>query len=187
MTIQINDIIIGCKAGKLNARTQLYKLYAKKMFAVCLLYTKDYTAAEDVVQDGFIKIYEKIGQFKNKGSFEGWIRRIMVNTALERYRRQQYMHSVEEIEIYSKNSSYDELMDTVTAKELIKLIQELSPQYRIVFSLYAIEGYSHKEISDKLNISVSTSKSNLSRARKILRAKVTKQYGIVLKESRVIG
>ncbi|MCK4661610.1 MAG: sigma-70 family RNA polymerase sigma factor [Bacteroidales bacterium] len=146
------------------------------MFGICLRYSKDYTEAEDTLQEGFIKVFENISSFKFKGSFEGWLRRIMVNTALEKYRKQNVLYPVSDIFEYAEDIGYDDITSDISAGDLLKLITELSPQYRVVFNLYAIEGYSHNEISKKLGISTGTSKSNLSRARQILQEKVKKLY-----------
>ena len=181
---QLKKIVKDCKAGKRDAQAKLFKLFSEKMFGVCLYYCKDYTAAEDILQDGFIKVFKSIKQFESKGSFEGWIRRIMVNTALERYRKQHMLYAVNEIEYYTESLSYDDIIDSISAKDLLGFIQDLSPKYRMVFSLYAIEGYSHQEIGKKLGISEGTSKSNLSRARKILQNKVKENYGNINTKSR---
>lgn len=173
---ELKEIVKGCKAGKRKAQKQLYEMFARKMFGVSLLYTKDYTAAEDIVQEGFVKVFTNIKQFSFKGSFEGWIRRIMVNTALEKYRRQNHLYPVEDVAPYMDEVGYDDTISQISANDLMEIIQELSPQYRVVFSLYAIEGYSHKEIAKKLSISEGTSKSNLSRARKILQDKVLEHF-----------
>jgi len=173
---ELDDIIKDCKAGKREAQAKLFKLYAKKMYGVCLLYTKDETAAEDILQDGFIRIITNIDKFRGDGSFEGWMRRIMVNLALEQYRKKRYMYAVDNIEDHTEDIEYNDVVDQVSADDLVKMIQELSPQYRMVFSLYAIEGYSHKEIGDMLGISEGASKSNLSRARKILQRRVGMYY-----------
>ena len=170
------DIIKGCIAGKNEAQEALYNKYSRKMFGLCLRYTKDYSAAEDVLQDGFIKVLTNISSFKGKGSFEGWIRRIMINTALERYRKQFQMYSISDNEEIIEKIAYNDVVDEISAKDLLKLVQELPPAYKMAFNLYAIDGYSHKEISEKLDISVGTSKSNLSRARKILQTKVEKHF-----------
>ncbi len=172
----IDKIIKGCIAGNIKYQEKLYKLFSEKMFAVCLRYAKDYTEAEDVLHEGFIKVFEKINRFKFKGSFEGWVRRIMINTALDKYRKQNLLHTVDDINKYSADFSYDDIISNITSKDLLKLIQELSPKYRMVFVSYAIEGYSHKEISEMAGISIGTSKSNLSRARKILQDKLNKYY-----------
>jgi len=139
-------------------------------------YAGNYDDAQDILQDGFLKVFEKIDQFGFKGAFEGWIRKIMVNTALERFRT-----SYQVINIHDNLKEVDheisgDFTSDIDARELIRFVQELSPRYRIVFNLYAIEGYSHKEIADMLGITEGTSKSNLSRARDILQEKVNRFY-----------
>jgi RNA polymerase sigma-70 factor (ECF subfamily) len=168
----IEHIIKGCKSGKHEAYEELYKLFAARMWAVCLRYARDYDNARDILQDSFIKVYEKINQFEGRGSIEGWIRRIVVNTALGEYRKQHHLSidAVNNSEDDEKN--YENFECNLEAEELLILIKELPPQYRMVFNLYAIEGYSHKEIGDMLSISEGTSKSNLSRARSILQKKL---------------
>ena len=151
-------------------------MFSARMFGVCLRYTGSREDAQDVLHEGFLKIYEKIEQFEFRGSFEGWIRRIMVNTALEKFRNQnKLVKSQDSIEEFERSENTD-LTDSITVKELLEMIKELSPQYRVVFNLYAIEGYSHKEISEMLGITEGTSKSNLSRARTILQEKVNEYY-----------
>jgi RNA polymerase sigma-70 factor (ECF subfamily) len=146
------------------------------MLGICLRYAGNYDDAEDILQEGFLKVYEKIYQFGFKGAFEGWIRRIMVNTALEKYRLHYRQVSLNESIAEIVDEQENEIAGDIDIHELVKIIQELSPRYRIVFNLYALEGYSHKEISDMLQISEGTSKSNLSRARTILQEKVNKYY-----------
>ena len=172
----LNDIIKGCIAGNSCSQKQLYKLFRNKMFGVCLRYSKDYTEAEDIVQDGFIKVFNKISQFESKGSFEGWIRKIMVNTALERYRRIVHMFPISDVTEYDSSVGYEHVIDLISSKDLLNLIQEMSPQYRLVFNMYAIEGYSHKEIGEMLGISEGTSKSNLSRGRQFLQKKIKEEF-----------
>jgi RNA polymerase sigma factor (sigma-70 family) len=136
------------------------------------MYANDSEEAKDFLQEGFIRIFENLNQYNQKGSFEGWIRRIIINTALEKYRDRYYLTRVdEEIEKKDVRADFD-IINDLSAQELMKYIHELSPKYRMVFNLYAIEGYSHKEISALLNISEGTSKSNLSRARAVLQEKV---------------
>ena len=161
----LNELIEGCKAGERRCQHKLYNLLAKKMYGVCLRYAKDSIEAEDILQDGFIKVFTKMDQFSFSGSFEGWVRRIMVNTALEYYRRSSKMHSVGEIEEAKDEIASEEIMGNINAQDLIKLIQSLPVGYKTVFNLYAIEGYSHKEIAGKLEITESTSKSQFSRAK----------------------
>ncbi len=176
MVDKLNSIIYGCQEGDPGAQKELYELFKTKMFGICLRYAKDYDDAQDILQDGFLKVYEKVGQFKFKGSFEGWIRKIMVNTALERFRIKYQMIDINDnIKEVDRKAGNDIIAD-ISAKELLKFVQELSPRYRAVFNLYAIEGYSHKEISGMLGISEGTSKSNLSRARAILQEKINKFY-----------
>lgn len=151
-------------------------MFSRKMYGVSLLYTKDHSAAEDVVQESFIRIFQKISQYEGKGAFEGWMRRIVVNTALERFRRQNWLFTVSEVSDYDHALGYEDMTTHFTAADLMTLISDLSPQYRVVFSLYALEGYSHQEIGQKLGISEGTSKSNLSRARKILQEKVERLF-----------
>lgn len=149
------------------------------MYALCLRYANDEDEAKDILQDGFIKVFLNLKQFNNKGSFEGWIRRIVVNTALERFRDKSYLFAINMDNNYeSGDREYDHILSDIAANDLLKLIQELSPQYRMVFNLYAIEGYSHKEICNMLNIKEGTSKSNLSRAREILKEKVKAYYSV---------
>jgi len=170
------SIIKGCTEGHKKSQEELYKTYSRKMYAVCLMYAKDHDTAQDILQEAFIKVFQNIQTFMNKGSFEGWVRRIVVNTALERYRKNHYLYPVSEVADYTEEASYNDIISEVHANDLLKIIQELTPQYRMVFNLYAIEGYSHQEISQMLAISEGTSKSNLSRARKILQEKVETKF-----------
>jgi len=174
----LNEIVKGCVAGKREFQAQLYKLFSPKMYPVCLYYTKDQTEAEDVLHDGFIRVFKYIGQFQGIGSFEGWLRRIMINTALERFRTQNHLFPVEDVFEYVDDRGYEDIISSISFDELLDIIRELTPQYRMVFNLYAFEDMTHKEISEKLGISVGTSKSNLSRARVILQEKIAKKYQI---------
>lgn len=172
-------IIKACIKGNRKAQKELYTTYADKMYILCLRYAKDEDEAKDILQDGFIKVFLKLKQFNNKGSFEGWIRRIIVNTALEKFRDKNYLFAVNMENNYEAGEKeYDHILSEITANDLLKLVQELTPQYRMVFNLYAIEGYSHKEICKMLNIKEGTSKSNLSRAREILKEKVKEYFSV---------
>ncbi len=173
---QQKDIIKGCVKGETEAQGALFKKYSKMLFGVCLRYTKDHSAAEDVLHEGFIKIFLNIASYKNKGSFEGWMRRIMVNTALERYRKNFQMYPVSDVTELESKMNTNIIVSELSAQELLVLIKGLPPAYKMVFNLYAIDGYSHKEIGEILNISIGTSKSNLSRARKILQSKVRQHF-----------
>lgn len=173
----LEDYIRKCIKGDRKAQTELYRRFASKMYGVCLRYSKDSTEAEDNLQEGFVRVFTKIDQFGFKGSFEGWIRRIMVNTALEKFRKKDQLYPVEDIIIYEDISLTDDTISQISADDLLKMIQKLPPRYRMVFNLYVIEGYSHQEIGAMMNISEGTSKSNLSRARMILQKKVIGEFG----------
>ena len=164
------DLIYRCKQNERKAQEELYRLYSPKLFGVCLKYSDNYQQAEDNLQDGFVTIFEKIGQFQDKGSFEGWMKRILINTSLQQH-RQQKVYGItneedlqeDEIEIETENISVD---------FLLQCVQELPDRYRQVFNLYVLDGYSHKEISVLLSITEGTSKSNLARARTSLKEKI---------------
>jgi RNA polymerase sigma factor (sigma-70 family) len=146
------------------------------MWAICLRYTKDHDQAKDVLQDGFMKIFDKIAQFEGRGNFEGWMRKVIVNTAIAEYRKQRYL-SIETMHISTYESEvFDNIESNISADELMNIVQELPPQYKLVFNMYAIEGYAHKEIAELLGITEGTSKSNLSRARDILQRKINNMY-----------
>lgn len=150
----------------------LYHRFASKMYAVCLRYCKDAEDAQDLLQDGFVKIFKNLEKFRGEGSFEGWIRRIFVNTSIEHFRKAIKNQSVTDSqELVIEDPSWNAL-DNLAGKDIIKMIQELSPGYRQVFNMYVIEGYSHKDIGDILGISEGTSKSQLARAKGILKKMV---------------
>jgi RNA polymerase sigma factor (sigma-70 family) len=173
---RLHKVIRGCQENKPGAQRELYDMFKTKMFGICMRYAGNYDDAQDILQDGFIKVFDKIHQFGFKGAFEGWIRKVMVNTALEKYRIHYRQVPVDEhLSEIGQDDSKDIIAD-IDVTELIKIVEELSPRYRVVFNLYALEGFSHKEISDMLQISEGTSKSNLSRARTILQEKVNKYY-----------
>ena len=176
-TFTIDSLLDGCKRGERKAQENLYKSMSSRMMAVCMRYAKDTYEAEDMLQMGFVKVFTKVSEFRSDGSFEGWIRRIMVNTAIEIYRKNLRMMNVVDIdEVYDQpQSTFD--MSQLETKDLMNLIQQLSSGYRIVFNMYVIEGYSHREIAETLGISEGASKSQLSRARAILKEKLTKIEG----------
>jgi RNA polymerase sigma factor (sigma-70 family) len=159
------ELIKGCLRRDRSAQQQLFDLYSSKMYALCYRYVRHSMEAEDILVTAFTKIFERIDQFKGEGSFEGWIRRIMVNEALTYLRKSRTMYLETELEQADREPDYDKLSDHLEAEDLLKMIQELPAGYRLVFNMYAIDGYSHKEIADQLGISENTSKSQLSRAR----------------------
>ena len=155
---------------------ELYNRFAPKMYAVCLRYANNTDDAQDLLQEGFIKVYKNLHRFRAEGSFEGWIRRVFVNSSIEHFRKKSIqLATVSDKEENTIENSDISALDTMAEKDIIRLIQELSPGYRTVFNLYVVEGYSHKEIGEKLGISEGTSKSQLARAKEILQKKVT-QY-----------
>lgn len=165
-------MIKNCASGKAKAQRLLYEMFAPKMFVVCMRYSKDQTEAEDNLQEGFIKVFDKIGTFKHEGSFEGWMRRIMVNVSLEKFRKQHFVHPVEDLSQYDSGEEEEEELEAPSAKKLMALIQELPPRYRMVFNLYVMESMNHRQIAQELKISEGTSKSNLARARAILKERI---------------
>ena len=176
--INLEETIQKCASDDRKAQTALYNHFSSKMFGVCLRYSKDTTEAEDNLQEGFIRVFTKIGQFAFKGSFEGWMRRIMVNTSLEKFRQNNHLYPVEDMMVFESVQVSEETISSISADDLLKIIQELPPRYRMVFNLYAIEGYSHQEIAKLMKITEGTSKSNLSRARVILQKKVISDFGL---------
>lgn len=165
-----NQLIKNCKKKLPKAQTELYTHYASVLFSVCLKYAPNYTEAEDILQDAFITIFDKISQYKNKGSLEGWLKRIVINTALQRYRKPGVFNLVNEENIKEVEVEVDE--EQIPLDFLLQIIQELPDRYRMVFNLYVMDGHSHKEIGKLLEISQGTSKSNLARARVILKNKI---------------
>ena len=167
----IERLLHECKKNNTQAQEQLYKLLAPKLFTVCLKYSRNHEEAQDNLQESFLIIFDKLKQFKNEGSFEGWAKRLVVNYVLQQYRNQgtflelvsDNIFVVEEVEIDD---------ESVTMEFLSKIIQELPDRYRLVFNLYAVDGYSHKEIAKMLEINEGTSKSNLARAKMILKEKI---------------
>lgn len=163
-----SDLLKGCLEGNRRMQEELYRRYSPRMYAVCLRYAGNSDEAADILQDGFIKVFKKLDSYRGDGSFEGWMRRIFVNTAIEQFRRKKYLQPVTEKEENTLEGDAATALDQLGAKDIMALIQELSPGYRTVFNLYVVEGYSHKEIGDMLGISEGTSKSQLSRAKVIL-------------------
>ena len=171
--MSLDQLIKRCKKNDALAQGQLYKLFANKLFSICLKYSRNYAEAEDNLQDAYITIFKKIDQFRNQGSLEGWMKRITINTALQRYRSVGVFDIINEEQIEDVTVEIDD--DGITIDFLLTIIQELPDRYRLVFNLYALDDYSHKEIASLLNISIGTSKSNLARARMILKDKI-EQY-----------
>lgn len=169
-----SDLISGCIDGDRRMQEELYRRFSPRMYAVCLRYAGSAEEAEDILQEGFIKIFKKLNTFRSEGSFEGWIRRIFVNTAIEHFRRKRYLQPVTDKEENTLEGNYLSVLDNLAERDILELVQQLSPGYRTVFNMYVVEGYTHKEIGDMLGISEGTSKSQLSRAKVILQDMVRK-------------
>lgn len=172
--MSLDELVQNCKQGNRAAQEQLYRRYAGVLFGICLKYSRNKTEAEDNLHDSFITIYNKIGQYGARGSFEGWIKRITVNTVLQKYRKQEHLklvteHTEDDIEVAADHESID-------LQTLLGYIQQLPNKYRLTFNLYVLDGYSHQEIAQQLGTSESTSKSNLSRARVLLKEKIEADY-----------
>ena len=167
------QIIEGCIKNDRACQQRLYNMLSAKMFAVCLRYANEYNSAQDLLQEGFIKVFKNIEKFRGEGSFEGWVRRIFVNTAIEHYRKQVNMYAIHDTDTKQYEYFDDNALENLKREDIVKTIQKLSDGYRTVFNLYVVEGYSHKEIGDMLGISEGTSKSQLARARYLLQKMIT--------------
>lgn len=166
----LKELIEHCKVNDTQAQSELYKLFSGKLFSISLKYSRNYAEAEDNLQDAFLTIFDKIEQYKHKGSFEGWLKRITVNTVLQRYRSEKVFDIVNEDITEDVAIEIDE--EDISIDYLLQIIQELPDRYRLVFNLYVLDGYSHKDIAEMLDINIGTSKSNLARARQILKTTI---------------
>jgi len=177
----LKEIIKGCTLGNRKDQERLFKHFYGKMLGVCMRYTKDKDSAQEVVQEGFIKIFDKLGEFDFKGSFEGWIRRIMVNASIDATRKlKRSPIRTDETYLFVEKTQEDnfdfEQLTKLKAEYAVQAIQQLSPAYKAVFNLYVIENYTHKEIGEILNISEGTSKSNLSKAKMKLKKLLEEKF-----------
>ena len=167
------QLVKNCVNGKVESQELLYRRFSSRMFGVCLRYAKNRMEAEDIMQEGFIKVFQNLKSFRNAGSLEGWVRRIIVNTAINYYKKNlKYLQTLDIDDCINNENISVESNDNINMKILLNLIQNLPEGYRMVFNLYVMEGYSHKEIGETLGISENTSKSQLSRARKVLQEKL---------------
>ena len=171
-------LIEACLKGDAKAQKELYEQYARKMMPICLRYSNDYETARDLLHDGFVRVFTYLCNYKGEGSFEGWMRKIFVNTALEYLRKlrdKPHQMSIEDA-CLSESNDYS-VLETMSESEIINCIQELPPMYRSVFNMFVIEGYSHKEIGALLNITASSSRVYLTRAKQMMQAMLIKRYG----------
>ncbi len=169
--MDLKQLIRDCQKNEPKAQGQLYKLFSSELFSVCLKYSRNYDEAKDNLQDGFLYIFRKINHYDFKGSFEGWIKKVMTNHVLMHYRGSPVFEVIKD-NITTEEEVLIDSEEELSMEVLLKTIQELPDKYRLVFSLYVLDGYSHKEIASLLNITEGTSKSNLARAKIILKEKI---------------
>ncbi|MFK7814229.1 MAG: RNA polymerase sigma factor [Maribacter sp.] len=172
--MSLEELVNQCKKGDRTSQAQLYRKYSNILFGICLKYSRNKTEAEDNLHDSFITIFDKIGQYKSEGSFEGWMKRITVNTVLQKYRKSEHLNVVSE-NMEKEDEEEESMYSNVGLQTLLKYIQELPNKYRLTFNMYVLDGYTHKEISEQLGTSTGTSKSNLARARMILKERLEQE------------
>ena len=171
MTPNLEELIKGCKSRKLASQSALYRLYEERFYVLSLKYCKNEQEAQDNLQDSFLEIFKRIKQYKNKGSFEGWMKRIVINKAIDRYKKELLKRPLDEHISTEESVDIEEPLN-IPLDQILRCIQNLPTQYRLVFNLYVMDEYSHKEIAEMLSIGVGTSKSNLHRAKLILKQQI---------------
>ena len=171
------QLIEGCRKGDRLAQKELYEKYSRRMMGVCLRYVGDREMARDLLQDGFVKVFLSIDSYSGLGSFEGWMRKIFVNCALEHLRKADVLRDASDLDYSSEQiQSDDSILSDISAGELLEMVQKLPEGFRFVFNMFVIEGYSHKEIGEMLHITESSSRSQLTRARQMLRKMIERRY-----------
>lgn len=183
--LNISQLIEKCKQKDRNAQKQLYTQYKDILFSICLKYAKNRMQAEDNLQDSFVTIFEKIDSYKGNGSFEGWMKRITINKAIDKYKKEPYFDSIDDRQV-ANDAQVDEDQTHIPIDQLLEFVQQLPSRYRLVFNMYQLDGFSHKDISKALDISIGTSKSNYHRAKIILKEKIT-AYNLTINNSIVNG
>lgn len=179
------QLAAACREGKATAQKTLYDRFSKRMMGVCLRYAEDSMEAMDVMQEGFIKVFRNIDSYSGEGSLEGWVRKIVVNTALDNYRKNKNRrHALDLDEVSNMIPVNESITDRMSADHLLEMVQSLPEGYRVIFNLYAIEGYTHKEIGEQLGISANTSKSQYSRARAYMQRLIEQNENKELSEGR---
>lgn len=176
--LKIDALIRACKKGKRASQRELYKLYYSYGMSICLRYSKNRQEAQEILNDGFVKVFNNLEKYDLKLSFKAWLRRILINSAIDYYRKHhKHQHTLEIVQ----NQHFDEspnALHNLSVQEIMKMVHKLSPAYRMVFNLYVVEGYKHQEIAKQLNITVGASKSNLAKARMKLRAMLEPTYNV---------
>jgi RNA polymerase sigma-70 factor (ECF subfamily) len=182
---QLQQLIKGCLEGDRKAQQAVYKLLYGKMKVVCMRYTRDTDQAMDVLQEGFIKVFQNMERYSGAGSFEGWVRRIMVNLSIDRFRKQKNdllllngTTTIEDFEEHVEDETDEETVDyDFTPEQILEAMQQLSPAYKTVFNLYVFENYTHQDIAEALSISIGTSKSNFAKAKRNMKKILLKNHG----------
>lgn len=172
------DLINGCIDGNRQMQTMLYQRFSPKMYGVCLRYAENTEDANDILQEGFVKVYNNLDKFRSEGSFEGWIRRIFINTSIEHFRKKVKLYKVNEVQENTIEDTSLDVLGSLAVKDVINIVNELPLGYKTVFNMHVIEGYSHKEIATLLGITEGTSKSQLARAKGVLRKIIETKTGI---------
>lgn len=170
--LEHDKLIEQCLKGHRTAQKQLFDMYSGKMYYLCLRYAVDESEAQDMLQEGFIRLYKNLHSFQGKGSFEGWVRRIFVHTAIKYYHKMRKHNNSQSLEVVHENSVAPDALASMSEQEILNLVNRLPDGYRVVFNMYAIEGFSHKEIAEALNIHEGTSRSQLVKARKLLQSQI---------------
>jgi len=173
--LEYKDLIEACVKGDRLAQRNLYDIFSKKMYVICLRYTKSQQEAEDVLQESFIKVFRNLSGYRGESRLDYWIKRIVINTALNSQRKKLYMYPMVDIEDVKNEFDQSKTLSEFQMEELLKMIRELPAGCQTVFNLFAIEGYSHKEIAEMLDVSEGTSKSQFARARKLLQEKIAEE------------
>lgn len=179
-SITVNELIEACLSDDRAAQKQLFEVYAPKMMALTLRYCRDRCEAEDVIQEGFVKIFTNLHQYSGQGNFEGWMKRIFINIALKKKTKKSYTNEISGLEPYMETSVMPTIIDAMTEDEITTVINQMPDGYKQVFNLYVIEGYSHKEIGEILDIGESTSRSQLVKARKMMQSKLLKSQKLAV-------
>ena len=173
--LENKELVEACVKGDRLAQKELYNLFANRMYVICLRYTKSQQEAEDVLQDSFIKVFKHLKGYRGESRLDYWIKRIVVNTALNSQRKKLYMYPMVDIDDVKNDFDHNRVLSSFQLEELLAMIRELPTGCQTVFNLFAIEGYSHKEIAEMLNVSEGTSKSQFARARKLLQEKIAEE------------
>lgn len=180
--MSLDALIEGCKKKNTNAQAKIYELLSAKLFGICLKYSRSYAEAQDNLQDGFLLLFDKINQFNGTGSFEGWSKRLVLNYVLQQYRKLPFLELVHDVADENVEIEIDD--DEISMEFLTQIIQELPDRYRLVFNLFVADGFAHKDIAEMLKINIGTSKSNLARAKMILKEKIDAHQNKIMKNAK---